>query len=165
MSAPAIISAARARGLRIAVAESSAGGLIMAALTAVPGASAVMEVGIVAYSNAAKSNLLGVRADTLADHGAVSEEVARAMAEGLLHRASADLAVAETGITGPGGSDVKPEGRCCFALARRDADTISTTAEFGAPGREAARIAFRDHALALLSQAVGQPAPHPKGDA
>ena len=104
MSAAAVLAAARARGWRIATAESCTGGLVAGALTDVPGSSDVVDRGFVTYSNAAKEQMLGVDAATLAAHGAVSEEVARAMAEGALRHSLADLAVSTTGIAGPGGS-------------------------------------------------------------
>ncbi len=128
--------------------------MVAAALTDVAGASDAYERGYVTYSNAAKTELLGVRPATLAARGAVSEEVAREMAEGALSRPGADLAVAVTGIAGPGGSEFKPEGRVCFALARRGAPTLAETVEFGARGRAAVRAAARDRALALLAAAL-----------
>jgi len=106
----------------IAFAESCTGGLCAARLTDLPGSSAVLQGGVVAYSNSAKQELLGVAAGLLEQHGAVSEEVAAAMAAGACQRFSADCAVATTGIAGPtGGTDQKPVGTVCFALARRDA--------------------------------------------
>ena len=154
MNAVEAIAAARMAELRIAVAESSAGGLISAALTAVPGASAVFDRGLVAYSDSAKQVMLGVLPETLERVGAVSEEVAREMAEGMLRRADADIALAETGITGPGGSAYKPEGRCCFALARVGEHTVTGTMDFGPLGREGVRAAIRDHALWMLAEAL-----------
>ncbi len=110
MSADIILDLARTRGFRIATAESCTGGLIVAALTDIPGSSDVVDRGFVTYSNAAKTEMLGVRADLIDTHGAVSEEVARAMAEGALTQSAADIAVSVTGIAGPGGSEHKPEG-------------------------------------------------------
>jgi nicotinamide-nucleotide amidase len=153
MSAAALIALARAKGVQIAAAESCTGGMISAALTDIPGASEVFERGFVTYSNAAKVEMLGVQAATLASFGAVSEAVAREMAEGALARSAATLAVAVTGIAGPGGSGAKPEGRVCFALARKGAPVHSETVEFGALGRARVRAASRDHALALLARA------------
>ncbi|AOZ69529.1 damage-inducible protein CinA [Rhodobacter xanthinilyticus] len=155
MSEVRILAAARAQGARIATAESCTGGLVAAALTEIPGASDVFERGFVTYSNAAKEAMLGVSAATLAAHGAVSEPVAREMAEGALARSLADLAVSITGIAGPGGSEFKPEGRVCFGLARKGAPTRVETVEFGALGRSAVRAAARDHALGLLEAALG----------
>ncbi|MEZ5883744.1 MAG: CinA family protein [Paracoccaceae bacterium] len=150
----AILAAARAAGLRIATAESCTGGMVSAALTDVAGSSDVFERGFVTYSNAAKTDMLEVRAETLAAHGAVSEEVAREMAEGALRRSLADLAVSVTGIAGPGGSEFKPEGRVCFGLAQKGRPTRTETVEFGAPGRDKVRRAARDHALGLLAKAA-----------
>ena len=149
-----LLHTARAKGLRIAVAESCTGGVVAAALTDVAGASDVFERGFVTYSNAAKVEMLGVREATLLRHGAVSPEVAVEMAEGALDRSKADLAVAITGIAGPGGSDHKPEGRVCFALAQRGRATQVETLDFGAQGRDRVRAAARDRALALLAGAL-----------
>lgn len=144
-----ILSLARLAGIRIATAESCTGGMVAAALTAVPGSSEMFDRGFVTYSNAAKQDMLGVQADTLAAFGAVSEEVAREMAIGALARSEAGLAVSITGIAGPGGSEHKPEGRVCFGIAVPQGATTSTV-EFGAIGRDAVRMAARDHALRLL---------------
>ena len=119
-----VLDAARARGVRIATAESCTGGLVAGALTAIAGSSDVVEAGVVTYSNAAKTALLGVPADLIARHGAVSAQTARAMAQGALERTGADLSVAVTGIAGPGGGTPdKPVGLVYFATAmngRRD---------------------------------------------
>ncbi len=139
---------------KIVVAESCTGGMLAAALTDLPGSSAVFERGFVTYSNAAKIELLGVSADTLERHGAVSESVAKDMARGALERSGGDIALAITGIAGPGGSEHKPEGRVCFGLAISGGAVTSETIEFGAKGRDAVRIAARDHALATLIQAL-----------
>jgi nicotinamide-nucleotide amidase len=154
MSIAELLEAAKARGLMITTAESCTGGMVAAALTDVPGSSAVVERGFVTYSNTAKEEMLGVRGDTLRAHGAVSEEVAREMAQGALARSGAQIAVSITGIAGPGGSEHKPEGRVCFGLAQDGLDTRVETVEFGALGRDAVRRAARDHALALLAGAV-----------
>jgi len=153
--AETLLHRARAAGAVIATAESCTGGMVAAAITDVAGSSAVFDRGVVTYSNAAKIALLGVRPETLAAHGAVSEPVAREMAEGALARSEASLAVAVTGIAGPGGSEHKPEGRVCFALARRGKATGCETVEFGARGRDAVRAAARDHALNMLVAALG----------
>lgn len=150
----ALLARARARGLRIACAESCTGGMVAVALTDVAGSSDVFDRGFVTYSNAAKVTMLGVRPQTLHDHGAVSEPVAQEMAEGALTRSEAGLAVAITGIAGPGGSEFKPEGRVCFGLAIVGADTLVQTVEFGALGRAKVREAARDHALGLLADAL-----------
>jgi nicotinamide-nucleotide amidase len=140
--------------VRLACAESCTGGMVAVALTDVAGSSDVFDRGFVTYSNAAKVAMLGVAQASLAAHGAVSEAVAREMAEGALARSDAGLAVSITGIAGPGGSEFKPEGRVCFALARRDAPTGVETVEFGALGRALVRAAARDHALGLLLRAL-----------
>ena len=149
-----LLQSARDRGLRIATAESCTGGMVAAALTEVAGASDVFERGFVTYSNAAKIDMLQVLPATLATFGAVSEAVAREMAEGALANSAADLAVSVTGIAGPGGSEFKPEGRVCFAVARLGRETRVETVEFGALGRAKVRAAARDHALALLQAAL-----------
>lgn len=151
-----ILALARARGLRIATAESCTGGLIAGALTEVAGSSDVFDRGFVTYSNAAKTEMLGVQAQTLTDFGAVSEEVAREMAQGALLRAGVGLAVSVTGIAGPGGSEFKPEGRVCFGLAQAGQAVISETVEFGAIGRAQVRQATVGHALAMLERALRQ---------
>lgn len=143
-----------AKGLRVTTAESCTGGLVAASLTNVPGSSHVFEEGIVTYSNNAKIRLLEVRISTLEAHGAVSEEVAREMAQGALTGSGADIAISVTGIAGPGGSELKPEGRVCFAIAMK-ANLSSHTKEFGAIGRENVRQAACDHALMLIAQASG----------
>lgn len=157
MSVAALLDAARAAGLRVATAESCTGGLVAAALTDVAGSSDVVECGFVTYSNSSKTRLLGVLPETLAAHGAVSEDVAREMAAGALDRSQADLAVSVTGIAGPGGSEFKPEGRVCFGIARRGAPATAETREFGAQGRAEVRRLARDHALDLLRRSVAQP--------
>ncbi|MEM8631891.1 MAG: CinA family protein [Pseudomonadota bacterium] len=154
MSAEEVLKAARAQGWHIATAESCTGGLIAGALTEVPGSSAVVDRGFITYSNAAKMEMLGVRAETLETHGAVSEEVARQMAEGALARSGVDLAISVTGIAGPGGSEFKPEGRVCFGLAVKGLPVRTETHDFGAIGRCAVRRATVDHALALCLRAL-----------
>ena len=149
-----LLTAATKAGVKIATAESCTGGMIAAAITDIAGSSAVFDRGFVTYSNAAKQAMLGVRTDTLAQHGAVSEEVAHEMAEGALARSDAGLAVAVTGIAGPGGSEFKPEGRVCFALARTGQPTHVETVEFGAIGRANVRRATVEKALSLLLAAL-----------
>jgi len=136
----ALADALRARSWRIATAESCTGGLIAAACTALAGSSDWFERGFVTYSNAAKTEQLGVDAATIAAHGAVSEPVARAMAEGALARSAADLAVAVTGIAGPGGAvPGKPVGTVWLALAQRGAATAAERLQLGGD-----RAAVRD---------------------
>ncbi len=154
MTAEEVLQRARFWGLTIATAESCTGGMVAAALTDVAGSSAVFDRGFVTYSNAAKVEMLGVTPATLAAHGAVSEPVAREMAEGARDRAGAGLAIAITGIAGPGGSDHKPEGRVCFALAKAGMPTWAETVEFGAIGRAKVRKAATAHALGLLAHAL-----------
>lgn len=142
-----------ARGLRIATAESCTGGLVAAAITATAGSSGWFDAGFVCYSNAMKATLLGVHGDVLSVHGAVSEATARAMAEGALARSGADLAVAVTGIAGPGGAvPGKPVGTVCFAWARRGAAVESTTRRFAGDRVEVRRLAV----LAALDGAIGR---------
>ncbi|MEP1354897.1 MAG: CinA family protein [Tateyamaria sp.] len=144
-----VLDAAKERGIMIATAESCTGGMVAAALTDIPGSSAVVERGFVTYTNQAKIDMLGVSPSTLDAHGAVSEEVAREMAAGALSHAPVNLTVSVTGIAGPGGSELKPEGRVCFGIA--DGNGVSSeTVEYGALGREAVRASAKDHALALL---------------
>ncbi|MQQ07200.1 nicotinamide-nucleotide amidohydrolase family protein [Epibacterium sp. SM1979] len=152
----ALITAAREADVVIATAESCTSGMIAAALTEVPGSSAVLDRGFVTYSNAAKMEMLGVQSATLDRVGAVSEEVAQEMAEGALQHSNANLAVSVTGIAGPGGSEFKPEGRVCFGLAQRGTDTQTKTIDFGALGRQNVRAATRDEALALLFNAISR---------
>ena len=153
-TAAEVLQAARFWGVTIATAESCTGGLIAGALTDVAGSSDVFDRGFVTYSNAAKREMLGVRAETLDAFGAVSEEVAREMAEGALRASAAGLAVAVTGIAGPGGSEFKPEGRVCFGLAQRGRATVVETVEFGALGRAKVRAATVAHALDMLAAAL-----------
>ncbi|MGX9354170.1 CinA family protein [Roseobacteraceae bacterium S113] len=148
-----ILTRARAAGWQVSAAESCTGGMVAAALTDIAGSSAIFERGFVTYSNAAKAEMLGVSPTTLQAHGAVSEEVARDMALGARRAAGADVAVAISGIAGPGGSDHKPEGRVCFALAGATG-VESETVEFGPLGRAAVRARARDHALALILAAL-----------
>ncbi|WGM31104.1 CinA family protein [Brevundimonas sp. NIBR11] len=148
--AAAVIAAASARGWTVATAESCTGGLIAGALTAVAGSSAVMDRGFVTYSNAAKSEMLGVPAETVLTFGAVSEPTARAMAAGARVTAGVDLAVSVTGIAGPGGgSDEKPVGLVHFGCA--GAEGVSHEAHrFGDLGRERVRLESVRVALGLL---------------
>jgi nicotinamide-nucleotide amidase len=145
-----VLAKCQAASLRLATAESCTGGMVGAALTDIAGSSSVVLGGIIAYSNAIKSSLLGVRSETLDIHGAVSEAVAVEMANGAMARMGTDLAVAITGIAGPGGSERKPEGRVCFAVARRGQPTEAETQDFGALGRAKVREVSRDHALKLV---------------
>ena len=127
--------------------------MVAAALTDLPGSSAIFDRGFVTYTNAAKIDLLGVSPDTLTAHGAVSEQVALEMARGALARSGAQIAVSITGIASPGGSEHKPEGRVCFGLATTSGITTQTQ-EFGALGRDKVRRAARDFALGLIFEAI-----------
>jgi len=154
MTVAEILARARGKGLRIATAESCTGGMIAARLTDIAGSSDVFDRGFVTYSNAAKQDMLGVRPATLEAHGAVSQEVAAEMATGALRNSLADIAVSVTGIAGPGGSEHKPEGRVCFGLAQKGAETLVETIDFGPLGRDRVRQASVEHALDLLARAL-----------
>jgi nicotinamide-nucleotide amidase len=146
-----LLEACRARGETIVTAESCSGGLVAAALTAIPRSSDVFERGFVTYANAAKSEMLGVPYWLIERHGAVSEDVARAMAGGALTHSTASLAVAVTGIAGPdGGSAEKPVGLVHFAAARRDGPVSHEKVLFGDLGRAEIRRLSVERALALL---------------
>ena len=141
--------------LRIATAESCTGGMVAARLTDIPGSSDVVERGFVTYSNEAKAEMLGVPTVLLGQYGAVSAQVARAMAEGALAHSRADVAVSITGIAGPGGATAgKPVGLVYLALARRGGETKVERQHF-AGDRQAVRAAAADRALELLDSALG----------
>lgn len=145
------LAMARARGLTVATAESCTGGLIATLLTEIPGSSDVVYGGTVVYSNAAKTRLLGVGDELLAEYGAVSAPVARAMARGILDVSGADLAVAVTGVAGPGGgSSEKPVGLVHFAAMRKSGETVLDEKRFGALTRREIRLLTVENALALL---------------
>ncbi len=146
-----LLAECRARGLKIATAESCTGGLIAGVLTEIAGSSDVVERGFVTYSNEAKQEMLGVKAETLEQFGAVSLETAAEMAAGALARSRADLAVSVTGIAGPGGgTPEKPAGLVWFGLARKGQPAKTSEQRFGDLGRTKVRIAAVDHALSLL---------------
>ncbi|HEX5282229.1 MAG TPA: CinA family protein [Micropepsaceae bacterium] len=150
-----LVAEARARTLRIATAESCTGGLIAGALTAIPGSSDVFERGAVVYANQAKMEMLGVSAGLLERHGAVSAEVARAMAEGALAHSAADIAVSCTGIAGPGGGSAeKPVGLVYLAVARRNRKTRGLECRFGEISREEIRLRTVAAGLQLLLDAT-----------
>jgi nicotinamide-nucleotide amidase len=153
--ASALLDRCRAAGLKLATAESCTGGLVAGLLTEIPGSSAVVERGFVTYSNAAKQECLGVPEATIRAHGAVSEETARAMAEGALRASHADVAVSITGIAGPdGGTPEKPVGLVWFACARRGGATFARSNRFGDIGRGPVRLASVAVALGLLESAI-----------
>lgn len=148
-----LLARCKAEGLLIVTAESCTGGLIAAALTAIPGSSAVFERGFVTYSNQAKAETLAVPAELIAAKGAVSAEVARAMAEGALKASRAHLAVAVTGIAGPdGGTAEKPVGLVHVAAARRGGARLHEEKRFGAIGRDTVRTETVGVALAMLAR-------------
>lgn len=153
MSAAALLAAARAKSVMLATAESCTGGMLSAAITDIPGSSAIFDRAFVTYTNAAKMQMLGVSQAALDAHGAVSEQIASEMALGALRNSDADIAVAITGIAGPGVSEHKPEGRVCFGVSTQ-AGTSTETVDFGALGRDGVRIAAKDHGLALFMKAV-----------
>ncbi len=153
--AAALLKAYEQRRLKIATAESCTGGLVTALLTEIAGSSAVVERGFVTYSNEAKTELIGVPESLIVAHGAVSEPVARAMAEGALQHSRADVTVAITGIAGPGGATVaKPVGLVHFGLARKGAAVLHLERRYGDLGREIVRRRAVEDALGLLEQAV-----------
>ena len=150
-TAARVLDACRARGLKIATAESCTGGLVAGALTEIPGSSDVFDRGFVTYSNAAKQQTLSVAASILERHGAVSRETADAMAAGALAMSDADLAVAITGVAGPaGGSADKPVGLVHFAAASRDGSRVHCERRYGDAGRSAVRQQAVAEALAML---------------
>lgn len=146
-----LLADARAKGLKVATAESCTGGLIAGLLTEIAGSSDVVERGFVTYSNDSKRELLAVPPDLIARHGAVSSEVAQAMALGALSRSKADLAVAVTGIAGPGGgTEEKPVGLVYLAVARGD-QVRRRECRFGDIGRRDVRLRSVEIALEMLS--------------
>lgn len=150
-AASAVLDACRARGLKIVTAESCTGGLVAGALTYIAGSSDVLDRGFVTYSNESKQQMLGVSAATLHDHGAVSRETVEEMARGALGRAEADLAVAITGIAGPGGgSKDKPVGLVHFAAALRSGALTHREVRYGDIGRAEVRAKSVRQALAML---------------
>lgn len=157
--AEALLEVLRRRRSMLATAESCTGGLIAAVLTEVPGSSDVVDRGFVTYSNAAKTELLGVPAATVSRHGAVSEETARAMVEGALAHSRADVAVAVTGVAGPGGGSAeKPVGLVYVAAAMRGGSGIRVLCRrclFGDIGRRAVRLATVEAAFDLIEEVAG----------
>ena len=156
-----VVEANRAAGLRVATAESCTGGLVAAALTEIPGSSEVLEASFVTYSNEAKQDLLGINSDVVETFGAVSIATAWAMAQQALIKTGADVAVAITGIAGPGGgSEKKPVGTVVFARARRGADpdeVVADLKDFGDLGRGGVRLQAALCALELLMPEASAP--------
>lgn len=157
IEAKEVLDLCRSGGLKLATAESCTGGLVAAILTSIAGSSDVFERGFVTYSNAAKTEMLGVPAGLIDDHGAVSEPVARAMAEGALASSPADIAVAVTGVAGPGGgSELKPVGLVHLACARRHNPTLHVRMLYGDRGRDEIRLASVRQAFSLICQLARQ---------
>jgi nicotinamide-nucleotide amidase len=155
-AAARVLARCRAGGLTVATAESCTGGLVAGALTEIAGSSDVVDRGFVTYSNAAKQAMLGVSTAILERHGAVSRETAEAMARGALAHAPVDLAVAVTGIAGPGGGSAeKPVGLVHFAAAARDGRLIHREQRFGDIGRAEVRLRAVAEALAMLEALAG----------
>jgi nicotinamide-nucleotide amidase len=149
-----LIRVLRTKGWKMATAESCTGGMVAAAITDIAGSSDVFDRGFVTYSNEAKSDMLGVPPALITQHGAVSEAVARAMAEGALKHSLADVAVAVTGVAGPGGGSVaKPVGLVHFACATK-LRTVHLEMRFGDVGRAAVRNASVAEALQLVFDAL-----------
>ena len=146
-----VLELCRARGWRVATAESCTGGLVAAALTEIAGSSDVVDRGFVTYSNEAKAEMLGVPLSTLKRYGAVSAQTAKAMAAGALKNSHADLAVSITGIAGPGGgTKQKPVGLVHFAAVRRDGRSVVRKKLFGPVGRSRVRQLSVVEALKML---------------
>jgi nicotinamide-nucleotide amidase len=154
-AAAGLLEACRARGLTLATAESCTGGLIAAALTEVAGSSDVFDRGFVTYSNQAKIEMLGIPAELIAEHGAVSREVAEAMAKGALAASQADIAVAVTGIAGPGGgSALKPVGLVHLCAAGRNGRLFHLEQRYGETGRAEIRRAAVLDGIRLVNRIV-----------
>ena len=150
-----LLTQCRAAGLTLATAESCTGGLVAGLITSVAGSSDVFERGFVTYSNAAKIADLGVAEKLIAESGAVSEEMARAMAEGALWHSQADITIAVTGVAGPGGgTPAKPVGLVHIAAARRGTATLHRRLMLGEVGRDRVRLASVEAALQLAFEAV-----------
>lgn len=149
------IDEATARRLKITTAESCTGGMIAGLLTEVPGSSAVFERSFVTYSNRAKEEMLGVPGDIIADAGAVSEIVARAMAEGALKESRSNIALAVTGIAGPeGGTRMKPVGTVHFALARENTAILHRQGEFLGLDRSEVRLKAVEFGLNMVRETI-----------
>tara|TARA_Y100000052_G_scaffold27608_1_gene37668 strand:+ start:18502 stop:18996 length:495 start_codon:yes stop_codon:yes gene_type:complete len=150
-----IIDDAAQRRLKIATAESCTGGLLSALFVEIPGSSKVFERGFVTYSNKAKEEMLGVPGDLVADYGAVSEPVARAMAEGALEESRANISIAITGVAGPGGGTrLKPVGTVHFAMARENAPIRHRLEQYGDIGRSEVRLSSVETALMMLQESL-----------
>ena len=160
-AAAALVKLCIERKLTIATAESCTGGLVAGALTDVPGSSAVVDRGFVTYSNEAKREMLGVPLATLKQYGAVSRQTAEAMARGALSKAKVDLAVAITGVAGPGGGSIdKPVGLVHFAVTARDGTSMHAAMRYGDIGRANVRRKSVLQALAMLAELVADETVH-----
>lgn len=152
-----LLDKAQGKGMKLTAAESCTGGLLSALLTEVPGSSKVFERGFVVYSNRAKQDMVGVPGELIADHGAVSEAVAVAMAEGAVMASRADLAVSITGVAGPsGGTPLKPVGLVHFAVASKSGLVFTEARKFGEVGRSEVRRKSLIQAISMLSTALDQ---------
>jgi nicotinamide-nucleotide amidase len=151
-----IVDLARLNETVIASAESCTGGMLSSAITEIPGSSAIFECGFVTYSNNSKIELLSINKDTLNSYGAVSEEVAGEMAVGAINNSKASLAISITGIAGPGGSNVKPEGMVCFSIAFENEIKLTETKKWGTLGRNIIRQKATLHGLRLLSRTLNK---------
>ena len=140
--------------IKIVSAESCTAGLLSASLTEIPGSSAFFEQGFITYSNHSKTSVLGVENKTLKKYGAVSEQVAKQMAEGALKRSNSTIAISITGIAGPGGSDFKPEGLVCFAITKKNGESRTETKEYGPLGRSKVRSSAVKTAINLLFEEI-----------
>ncbi len=153
--AKVVLADARQARLRIATAESCTGGLIAGCLTEIPGSSDILDRGFIVYSNRSKEDMLGVPGDLMADAGSVSEAVARMMAEGAVENSNAHLAVAVTGVAGPGGgTPLKPVGLVHIAAAREGRSILHEAHRFGDIGRTEIRLKTVEAALALLHRMI-----------
>ena len=148
-----LLETCRRKGRLLATAESCTGGLIAGVLTAIPGSSDVVDCGFVTYSNHAKAKMIGVSDATIRQHGAVSAEVAVAMAQGAIAQSRAHLAIAVTGVAGPGGgTPMKPVGLVWLAAAARDGHVRTHELRLGDIGREEVRLATVSEALTMLQE-------------
>ena len=151
-----LLDAALAKGITIGVVESCTGGLLGAAITAMPGSSSVFQGGFLTYSNKLKMQLVGVSSETLKNYGAVSEHTAKEMANGARKALGTDLVISITGIAGPGGgTDEKPVGTVCFGLSSKD-ETLTETQLFENLSRNRVRDYAVMHAMTRLYEAIGQ---------
>ncbi|PCH93464.1 MAG: damage-inducible protein CinA [Rhodobacteraceae bacterium] len=153
-TAQSVLNILRAKGWKLATAESCTGGMISSALVEIAGSSDVFDRGFVTYSNQAKIDMLGVSTRTLRAHGAVSTETAAEMATGALQNAKTDIAVSVTGVAGPGASATKPEGRVCFGLAQKGKDVKTFQMDFGTLGRTNVRQESAQFALNMILDAT-----------